>query len=277
MTIKQRVAFLSRMKRFCIAFLFVPCPLLFSQESRILYQNGKHKEATTFLQEENIVLNSAWATLLARSFIHASYRNHFLTKELHYCSLSAGWHLKGNLLFSGLQHDGYAPFGRLQINAGYGRQFGHRVGISMRFYYDIEHAYRYPSRHSFTFDIACATRLNDKISAGFVAYNPARLKYGFTGTVIPTLLRINGYYTLNKKICIAWGLQQQLPGKFDVDVGVCYAYSLLCLSWVSAFTYTECAVRLSVKAWCVGMFARYTYRLGFVPECKISYAFGHEK
>lgn len=138
--------------------------------------------------------------------------------------------LEGTILFGKrhaltchLTHDGYSRYGVLNVSLGYALKMGGKFACGIQYHYMYHHVMNAGGMHSICFDISLCAQLGRKFFAAVEVYNPACLKYGIKGKdVIPLRFTIMMNYTYSEKLLFTVRLFKQLPGKFDVELGVFY-------------------------------------------------------
>ncbi len=172
-----------------------------------------------------------------------------------------------------LSHDGYSKYGQLETCVFYSMKFGGKVAVGVSFNYLFQHVACYDAQHSVTFGVSLFSKINRKLSLGFEVYNPARLKYGFTGkSVIPMCFTIVSTYQFDDKLIASVKLFKQLPGLFDVSVGACYVPSnIFYLSLVVSLQNAEFGVVVRCRHLYFTVDTKYNYNLGFAPEVGVLY------
>ena len=147
----------------------------------------------------------AYAPFTEQSAVGFMFRNDFCVAELMYKSLELH-----------LLHDG-------NVDAGYGRRFGHRLSISLIGTYIARHAEHYRSRHSFTVDVSAYCQISPQWGVAVGLFNPIRMRYGITGQeIIPMGFSLDILHRQDEKLLFFLQARKELPGGFDAEIGLCY-------------------------------------------------------
>lgn len=249
---------------------------LFPQEE-IIFRSGQPVHSFNILSSHYQFLtreNTASACMVDFSFVTAAFGNQFLLKELMEKNVSSFFRIRENILTVQMDHFGYSRYGDIRLSGGYGRLFGQSVAVGMRFHYLLNHAYLYPARHSFTFDLSFQALIARKYGIGVMVYNPAKLKYGFTGRdIIPMQFNVNVFYLLNDRLLL-WGkMEKELPGGFDLSIGISRQWKMMILNGSISLTYFSLSGKVRWGAFEFEIQSKYHYRLGFSPALAIHYLF----
>ena len=165
----------------------------------------------------------AYAPFTEQSAVGFMFRNDFCVAELMYKSLELHLLHDGNVFHLRTSHDGYARFGEVRVDAGYGRRFGQRLSISLTGTYIARHAEHYRSRHSFTVDVSAYCQISPQWGVAVGLFNPIRMRYGITGQeVIPMSFSLDILHRRDEKLLFFLQARKELPGGFDAGIGLCY-------------------------------------------------------
>lgn len=209
-----------------LAILLLITPLLNGQKEKQTPETYPQYQLHDLYQLEDNQANFSGTLFLSKSYLRCSANNRFLLKELMTKEIGAIAIYHQNAIQLTLEHFGFREFGELKIGVGYGRLFGKKLAIGMQFQYLFNHAGRYPSVHSITFDISASYKINNRFCMGFSIYNPARLKRGISGKenpYLPLIFRVDFYYEMNKKFFLYSNIEKELCTYFRICCGGSYS------------------------------------------------------
>ncbi len=234
----------------------------------------------------NYSLNSHWrlsllrddaaaSVFLERSVLRASFENRYFIKELMNEELDAVFRFQQNAFLLSVNHLGCSRYGEMSLSAGYARGFGKHIAIGLRAYYLFSHAMEYPSVHSFTFDASIYAHIGKSFGLGFSVYNPARLRYGVTGTVcLPVRLHFDFDYLVGRNVLLFTKMDLELKTCVTATLGSRFRLRNLFLTcWASFPNAAGCIqVDLACRRFLLGVECTYSYPLGFVPRASVCVA-----
>ncbi len=212
---------------------------------------------------------------IPNSFILTTCCNDYLLKETTKAHIDLWLRAGNNGIAIAIEHQGYSKFGEIKASVGYGRLFGQKVGVTIKFHYLGTHADHYEFLHSVTFDVSTFFAATKKLFFGFEIYNPARLKYNFTSTeIIPMKFALWSQFKYSDKLIFSLLIFKQLPGNFNIAASAHYA----------PLNYFAFHLDLSLNELDIGIFLRckkvyfkidasYNYQLGFSPKIGLLYQF----
>lgn len=214
---------------------------------------------------------AAYKALAGQSFIQCDFKTEFCTKELMNTFLNAGIVKNSNALTCLISHYGYSQFGELQLQLGYARNFGHKLGIALQGIYLMKHAAQYKIQHSLTVDLSFAYQISRNLFIAVDLYNPIRMKYGVTGDeIIPMEFHLQTCYHKNDKISATLFCKKTLPGHLDLGLELGYRpLSFLIIS--GNCTNRKCGIGIHITwkkiVFCIR--SDWYYRISFSPESDI--------
>ena len=218
--------------------------------------------------------HTASAVFLDNHFLSFNFQNKFFLKELMNKEVGGVMTFKSNALLFHLSHFGYNKFGNGKFSIAYSRAFAQRISIGLQFHYLFDHAYQYAALHSLTFDFSLFAKVTNDFSIGLLAYNPAKLKYGFTEkAAIPMLLDLRFFYKLNNKCLIKGNVEKKLPGNFNLSLGIDWLLRHFIFSGNITLTYLDFSVKSYFHSFCLDVNMQYYYQLGFSPALSLYYIF----
>lgn len=217
---------------------------------------------------------AAAQTATPKTIIGLTVRNDFGTKELMFNSLDFSWHRNRNCLLVSASHYGYKHFGTFSAGAGYGRLFGQRFSVAMRFFYLLQHATHYESRHSVTIDLSSYWQISNSTSLAVMIYNPIGMHYGIIGNeLIPMTFSVQLHYMPTARLAGTLSTSITVPGQFNIRLGLAYfASPHLFLNGYCDLA--QCRVELHVP-WRKLVFSLGTawyYNTGFSPQGFLYYS-----
>ena len=216
----------------------------------------------------------ASVAFLDNHFLRFSFQNKFLLKELMNKEVGGGILFNSNALLFHFAHFGYNKFGNGRFSMGYSKAFAQKIALGLQFHYLFEHALQYAARHSLTFDFSLFAKVTDDFSIGLLAYNPAKLKYGFTEkATIPMLLDLHFFYKLNEKCLIKGNIEKSLPGNFNLSLGMDWLLRHFIFSGNVSLTYLDFSIKSYFYSFCLDINTQYHYQLGFSPTLSLYYIF----
>lgn len=237
---------------------------------------GRNISPSNIYESDIIGSISAASAFLPFSEIRCTFSNRFLLKEFMTESVSARFRVGQNAFMLGCEHVGYSRFGELTCSAAYARSFGKHLAFALNFHYFLSHAAEYQNVHSISFDISCHTHIAHKFGLGFAVHNPARLKFGITGTLpLPTRFIFVFDYQIGKNLLIFTELEDGLKTSFQCAIGTIYKVKCLFLTLRIEFPTPEfeMKVQLSYRHLLVGINCQYLLPAGLAPQAAISYLF----
>lgn len=204
------------------------------------------------------------------SFAGVGFRNDFGTKEMMHLEFSGTLNRQHNVLMFGLRHYGYAKYGQMHLSLGYGRNFGDRLAMSVRFYYMMDHARDYPARHSLCADLSLAVPITSKGWITVSAYNPFVLHYGVVGKeVIPLKFTLGGVYAPTSKLLFSLTTAKSFPGTWEIGCQfITQPITPLLVAADCANTHVGVSVHLLYKKFLVSVKAAWYYRISVSPEIR---------
>ena len=203
------------------------------------------------------------------AWVKLACRNDYFLKEL----MNA--EAEGVMLFGDrhamvcrLTHDGYARYGVLNASLGYALKLGGKFACGLQYHYMYHHVTQSEALHSICFDLSLCAQLSRKIFFAVEAYNPACLKYGVKGKeVIPLRFTVLMNYAYSEKLLFSVQLFKQLPGKFDVCLGVFYRpKDFFYLDFSLSLYDADVGVMLRCRSVYFTVDMRYNYNLGCSPQ-----------
>ena len=217
----------------------------------------------------------AYAPFTEHSMVGFTFRNDYCTTELMYKSLELHLLHEGNVFHLRTSHDGYARFGEIRVDAGYGRRFGHRLSISLTGIYIARHAEHYRSRHSFTIDVSAFCQITPQWGVAVGLFNPIRMRYGITGQeVIPMGFSLDILHRRNEKLLFFLQAKKELPGGFDAGIGLCYRPSkYLILSGNCSLRHIGIGVCVPWHRLLISIQSEWHYRISFSNSIAAHYLF----
>lgn len=219
---------------------------------------------------------SAATAFLPFSVAQFAFSDQFLIKEFMSESVTAMLHFGQNAASLQCEHIGYSRFGELNCSAAYARCFGKRLSFGLNFHYLLSHATDYQSVHSISFDISCHTHIAHKFGLGFAVLNPARLKFGITGTLpLPTRFLFVFNYQISKNLLIFTDLNYELKTNCQFSVGTIYKVKCLFLTLQLALPTLQLnlKVQLTYRHLLAGINCQYILPAGLVPQAHIAWLF----
>ena len=217
----------------------------------------------------------AYAPFAEQSLASFTFRNDFCVPELMYKSLEIHFLHEGNVFHLRTSHDGYARFGEIRVDAGYGRRFGHRLSISLTGTYIAQHAEHYRSRHSFTIELSAYCQISPQWGLAVGLFNPIRMRYGITGQeVIPMGFSLEILHRRDEKLLFFLQAKKELPGGFDAGGGLCYRPSKhLILNGHCSLRHLGIGVCVPWRRLLIGIQSEWHYRISFSNEVATHYLF----
>lgn len=217
----------------------------------------------------------AYAPFAEQSLASFTFRNDFCVPELMYKSLEIHLLHEGNVFHLRTSHDGYARFGEIRVDAGYGRRFGHRLSISLTGTYIARHAEHYRSRHSFTIELSAYCQISPQWGLAVGLFNPIRMRYGITGQeVIPMSFSLEILHRRDEKLLFFLQAKKELPGSFDAGGGLCYRPSKhLILNGHCSLRHLGIGVCVPWRRLLIGIQSEWHYRISFSNEVATHYLF----
>lgn len=258
------------------SFLLMGSPHLMAQ--RPLYEKQENDRNDNeiiynyYMQEHSFT--TAAGAFLSHSYVHLSFSNRFFIKEYVEKELSYFHTRKKDKWRGSLRHSGLARYGKMVLSFSYARALTPQFGLGIGIDYLMEHAFQYDYRHSLTFELSFQSYLGEKWIWGISLYNPARLKYGFTGTsVIPMSLRINLAHRFTGKILYYAAIEKWMPGHLDIGVGMAYHYASFIVSGNVGVRSAGLTFRFRFHSLLFQISSFYNYKLGFSPLLEGKYLF----
>lgn len=217
----------------------------------------------------------AYAPFTEQSAVGFMFRNDFCVPELMYKSLELHLLHEGNVFHLRTSHDGYARFGEIRVDAGYGRCFGHRLSISLTGTYIAQHAEHYRSRHSLTIELSAYCQISPQWGLAVGLFNPIRMRYGITGQeVIPMGFSLEILHRRDEKLLFFLQAKKELPGSFDAGGGLCYRPSKhLILNGHCSLRHLGIGVCVPWRRLLIGIQSEWHYRISFSNEVATHYLF----
>lgn len=211
--------------------------------------------------------------MLATSYAHARFRNDYGLKEMMFGNVEYDYIHQQDALLASASHYGYSSFGELKVGIGYGRRFGNKVAVALQAVYLLNHAERYPMRHSFTVDFSAFCQISHTIGLAVDLYNPIRMKYGVTGNeVIPMVFALQVNYQPNEKMFFALYGEKTLPGTLDAGLGMYYhPLPNLMVSGTAALTHCGIGILIPWKQIIFSIGADWYYRVSVSTQGEIEY------
>ncbi|MBR4787108.1 MAG: hypothetical protein IK013_04430 [Bacteroidales bacterium] len=226
------------------------------------------------------LLNSAADIPAAYCFIPAStislgVGNDFCTKEMTNSVLRGTYARNGHNLLLSLSHYGYHAFGKMTMQAGYGKCFGGRVAVSLQGVYLMQHARHYGCQHSVTFALSFYYAITEKMSVGVAVFNPAALKYGVVGhETIPIRFYLQIGYLPDRRLAGSLFCEKTLPGPFNAGIRLLYhPIPNLFLETRCGFSCLSFHTSVPWRKFRFGCSAQWNYKIGFSPACQIDCVF----
>lgn len=216
---------------------------------------------------------------LPTSYFSASCCNQFLLKETTTAHAELWLQSGNNGIALAVEHQGGKQYGELKSSIAYGRLFGEKIGVSLRFHYLCSHAEHYTPLHSLTFDLSLFAAATQKLFFGFEVFNPARLKYNFTSSeVIPMKFSLWSQFKYSDKLVFSLLIFKQLPGNFDIGTSAHYApLDFFAFSFNLSLTSLNIGALFRCHKVYFKIDVNYNYRLGISPKIGIYYQFEIKK
>ena len=202
------------------------------------------------------------------SCIGMRFRNDFGTKEMMYADFSGVYSQNHNSLMLYIYHYGYTGYGHLQLTGGYGRRFGHRFAVAMRFTYMMEHARNYSSRHSLCTDVSLSVLITPKVYLHTMVYNPFCMRYGIVDQyIIPLRFMAACTYMPNEKLLFGAVISKELPGAWELGGRfMIRPIPPLLIAVDCANTQLGLSVGLIYRKFVLNVQAAWCYRLALSPQ-----------
>lgn len=160
----------------------------------------------------------------------AYFENRYLLKELSYRGLGVVLPVAQNDAFAlNVQQFGYAQYLESKIGLAYSKKFGESFSAGLQFdYLNTFIGEGIGNKHSFTFEFGLFSRFNKKLSLGFMAYNPARMKltdYNGYNDYIPVILKLGARYEFSDRISAISEVEKDIYRDFVLRFGLDYKLS----------------------------------------------------
>lgn len=268
---------MARKKLLIGLILFLLFDFTNAQNDSCRLQRSKIDISPTSIYELNITKSlSAASAFLPFSEVGCAFSNRFLLKEFMSECVSAQLRVKQNAFFLSCEHVGYSRFGELTCSAAYARTLGKHLAFGLNFHYSLSHAAEYQNVHSISFDVSCHAHISHKFGLGFAVHNPARLKFGITGTLpLPTKFIFVFDNQIGKNLLIFTELEYELKTSFQLAVGTIYKMKCLFLSLKLAFPTPEIEMKaqLAYQHLLLGINCQYLLPAGLVPQAAVAWIF----
>lgn len=157
----------------------------------------------------------------------AYFENRYLLKELSYRGLGVVLPVAQNDAFAlNVQQFGYAQYLESKVGLAYSKKFGESFSAGLQFdYLNTFIGEGIGNKHSFTFEFGLFSRFNKKLSLGFMAYNPARMKltdYNGYNDYIPVILKLGARYEFSERISAISEVEKDIYRDFVMRFGLDY-------------------------------------------------------
>ncbi len=214
------------------------------------------------------------ASCFSKTFLGFSFENKQLSKELMNEYLYGNFVLEKNIIPLYIQHYGINSYGQLTLSSGYGRIFGNKFSMSSRFYYLLEHAKHYSSRHSLYVDFSFAYCISHKLNISASIVNPFNLRYGvFSSVPIPIIFNVLTTYELSDKITYSLQLKKVFQGGLFEVVGEIFSRPLsgFILDLSCSNHSINVGVNIHFKNFIITAKSSWHYRLNISPMIQFLY------
>ncbi|MDD2413353.1 MAG: hypothetical protein RBS19_06925 [Bacteroidales bacterium] len=157
----------------------------------------------------------------------AYFENRYLLKELSYRGLGVVLPVAQNDAFAlNVQQFGYAQYLESKVGLAYSKKFGESFSAGLQFdYLNTFIGEGIGNKHSFTFEFGLFSRFNKKLSLGFMAFNPARMKlsdYNGYNDYIPVILKLGARYEFSERISAISEVEKDIYRDFVMRFGLDY-------------------------------------------------------
>lgn len=207
------------------------------------------------------------------TFFGAAFENRHLTKELMMEEVWGNIALGDNILPFYVSHYGNGAYGQLHLACGYGRNFGGRFSLSVRFFYLLEHARHYPSRHSIFVDASFDCMINRKLHLAASISNPFNMRYGITASEhIPIRFNVAASYKISGRIVADIMLSKAFPGGFEAGGRLFYSpVAGLILDLACTNARLDFGICVPLKRFLLTVRSCWSYRLSLSPQLQLMY------
>ncbi|NLN73586.1 MAG: hypothetical protein GX140_05030 [Bacteroidales bacterium] len=156
--------------------------------------------------------------------------NRFLMKELNFRGLGVILPIASNDAF-GLQVEqfGHSQYLESKVGLSYSKKFADRFAFGLQFdYLNTNIGEGLGTGHNFTFDLGIYSKLSEKISMGFTAFNPIRSKltsYNDIDEYIPIVFKLGAHYKFSDVMLFAAEVEKDIANKAVLRFGADYKIS----------------------------------------------------
>lgn len=220
------------MKRifFTLLFTLLSCSVIFAAHDPV--SRGAKAAAMGGASVANVdfwgVFNNPAVNAYIRDISAGAYfENRYLLKELSYRGLGVVLPVAQNDAFAlNVQQFGYAQYLESKVGLAYSKKFGESFSAGLQFdYLNTFIGEGIGNKHSFTFEFGLFSRFNKKLSLGFMAFNPARMKlsdYNGYNDYIPVILKLGARYEFSERISAISEVEKDIYRDFVMRFGLDY-------------------------------------------------------
>jgi hypothetical protein len=210
------------------------------------------------------------------------FENRYMLKELSYRGLGVLLPVAQHDAFAlNVQQFGYAQFQESKVGLAYSKKFGESFAAGLQFdYLNTFIGEGLGSKHSYTFEFGLYSKFNKKLSLGFLAFNPARMKLtDYNGYVdyIPVVLKLGARYAFSERVSAISEVEKDIYRDAVMRLGIDYK--------LSEILYFRGGLSTGVVAYSFGMGVHYNnfmfdistsvhQVLGPSPQVSLMYSFG---
>ncbi len=160
----------------------------------------------------------------------AYFENRYMLKELSYRGLGVVLPVAQNDAFAiNVQQFGYAQYLESKVGLAYSKKFGEAFAAGLQFdYLNTFIGEGIGNKHAFTFEFGLFSKFNKKLSLGFLAFNPARIKlsdYNGYNDYIPVVLKLGARYEFSERISAISEVEKDIYRDYVLKFGLDYKLS----------------------------------------------------
>lgn len=216
------------MKHFYLSALY----LLFSYTKPLYSQEINLGPRVTALGNIGVALSDVWSlqsnqsglAFLQKPTASVSYRNSFLSAELHTQSAVFAYPFGRNVFGISFQNFGFTAYSEQKIGVAYAKRFGNDVSAALNLNLHQVNIPNYGGVQTYSIDAGLQYRVNQNFILGTHISNPGMSKYQTdVQALIPVSLEFGGSYRFSDKVLLNSGFVKVLDSTSDFRCGLEYS------------------------------------------------------
>lgn len=269
------------MKHFYLGALY----LLVSYTNPLYSQEINLGPRVTALGNIGVALSDVWSiqsnqsglAFLQKPTASISYRNSYLSSELHTQSAVFAYPFGRNVLGLSFQSYGFTAYSEQKIGFTYAKRFGNNVSAALNLNFHQVDIPSYGSVQTYSVEAGLQYKVNESLILGTHISNPGMSNYDVeVQSLIPVSLEFGGSYRFSDKVLLNTGFVKVLDSTSDFRCGLEYSV----IDWlafrggVSVNPFRQFAgLGYQFKDLKIDVGASTHPYLGFSPQIALSYEF----